>query len=46
MDKGIMVAGVLLLLAGLTGTVKHVDTEWIFLLLGGLTLTVVGARRK
>ena len=67
MEKGMFVAGIFLLLAGLTGLFYGVGinlqgmlargasdysfisayiTEWTFVLLAGLTLTVMGARKK
>jgi len=45
MDKGLLIVGVLLLLSGLIGAVKHADAEWLLLLLGGIALTVVAARK-
>jgi len=67
MEKGMFVAGIFLLLAGLTGLFYGVGinlqgmlargasdysfisayiTEWTFVLLAGLTLTVMSARKK
>ena len=67
MDKGMVIGGIFLLLAGITGLVYGAGinlqgmlargatdysfisayiAEWTFVLLAGVTLTAVGARKK